>query len=661
MMMVGAAIAQSPPDSRPETVFSVSTTLVQVDALVTNAKGRQVTTLNSADFTVLLDGKPQFITNCVYVPLAGPATSHASTDPRAPIRPENVRRAVVMLVDDLNLSFESMARTRAALRNFVDHQMQPGDLLAIWETGRSNSVFQQLTADREVLSAALNNLRWNPDLFTLPLGTDGANPFRTADPKGMPAPKKDVAANLQASVTASSLDRLGLLMDELRPITGRKAVLFFTDGLNLGPRTIEDALAGRGTDRPLTDQFRGLIDKANRAGAVLYTIDARGLQYVERDRNEGGADYFAKTASIFFSQQPLVDLAAKTGGRATLDNGIGAAFEQMNEDEKGYYLIAFKAPSDIGTNPRHPGFHSLLVRVKPKGLQVHSRSGFLATTDEESRPQYKTPQEQMRAAVFSLFNRSDLRISLTTLYARTYDGQPILRNLLYIDPRDVHFDFDSHGTGRDGLDVLITVEGHSSGPLAQVSRHLEIEGSREKLLRVEQEGILFTLDVPVREPGPCQVRLSVRDSNSAGMASASQFISIPNLRKEHIALTTPAIDDAAAPPATRFRDVPAAVREFHPGARLAFTFLIQTDRDNDGARTGDFSATMHLWHDSKEIVDSPLNVVPVQGENVRAVMGELRLPNSMESGDYYLQVVAVDHHGVPLRRAGAWTSFHLAE
>jgi hypothetical protein len=78
------------------------------------------------------------------------------------LKPEDVRRSMVLVVDDLSLSFESMYSVRRTLRKFIDEQMQPGDLVALWETGRSNSVFQQFTSDKRVLQAAVENLRWNP-------------------------------------------------------------------------------------------------------------------------------------------------------------------------------------------------------------------------------------------------------------------------------------------------------------------------------------------------------------------------------------------------------------------------------------------------------------------------------------------------------------------
>src|SRR5579884_4032609 len=110
LAVASTAFAQASSDPTPEPVFSVSTTLVQVDAVVADSKGRQVKTLTCGDFSVLLDAKPQALTNCAYISLAGPALSSrtensASGVGQTPIRPENVRRAVVMLVDDLNLSF----------------------------------------------------------------------------------------------------------------------------------------------------------------------------------------------------------------------------------------------------------------------------------------------------------------------------------------------------------------------------------------------------------------------------------------------------------------------------------------------------------------------------------------------------------------------------
>ena len=50
----------------------------------------------------------------------------------AQLRREQVRRTVALVVDDLGLSFESIGFVRQALKEFVDEQMQPTDLVALF-------------------------------------------------------------------------------------------------------------------------------------------------------------------------------------------------------------------------------------------------------------------------------------------------------------------------------------------------------------------------------------------------------------------------------------------------------------------------------------------------------------------------------------------------
>src|SRR5437879_3289699 len=61
------APAQESPDLP---VMRVTVNLVQVDAVVTDSKGKQVTNLTADDFQVFQDGKPQKITHFSYISTA---------------------------------------------------------------------------------------------------------------------------------------------------------------------------------------------------------------------------------------------------------------------------------------------------------------------------------------------------------------------------------------------------------------------------------------------------------------------------------------------------------------------------------------------------------------------------------------------------------------
>ena len=660
MFLAAGLLPGQEPVTPPPTVFSVSTTLIQIDSVVTDSKGLQVTNLKSDDFQVWVDGKPQPITNFSYVRLDAPAPAAA--------KPENVRRSLVLVVDDLSLSWESMYAVRRDLHRFIEEQVQPGELVALWETGRSNSVFQQFTSDKRVLQAAVDNLRWNPaglgliDPFerqrssinrTMSLPAMGSDPqFGTLAGQQVPVTNQaNELAYIRLNATGGALDTLGKLMEELRPVGGRKAVVFFSDGVYLPWFDLPGEHVNMAIHDELVARFHKLIDKANRAGAVVYTVDARGLVYLEGE----------SVAALDLSQQGLLQLAEDTGGFATVNsNSFGYALQHIEEEQNGYYLLGFKAPANISTGgaAAKVDYHSIKVKVTGHGLRAHSRSGFFGETDEAARPKYATRQEQMMANVQSLFNQSDLRVRMTAGYRRDAKGQAFVHNLLYVDPREIAFRTDLFGIHYAALDLVVLATGQGADPLAAISRHVAIDVNDEKLRQLKTDGILLTLDVPVKQAGPYQIRACVLDSMSRAAGSAGQYIDIPDLKRQHLAVTTPLIDDVSAATANRFNDAASALREFHAGSLLAFAFRIETYK---GGGAGQFDSKIQLYRERTPILSNPATVAPAKSADGRSVSGELRLSSSLPAGHYYLQAMATDRGGKTPRTASSWVEFQVVE
>src|ERR1700722_1473392 len=69
----------------PNTVIRIDVNLVQVDAVVTDSRGKRATDLQSSAFEILQDGKPQAITNFAYVSakpgVAATAPAHLAAKP----------------------------------------------------------------------------------------------------------------------------------------------------------------------------------------------------------------------------------------------------------------------------------------------------------------------------------------------------------------------------------------------------------------------------------------------------------------------------------------------------------------------------------------------------------------------------------------------------
>src|SRR5437660_6100052 len=164
--------AQNPPEVDSQDVVKITTNLVQVDAVVTK-DGKQVTDLKPEDFQLFEDGKPQTITNFSYISNLSTVPSNVAVTPPgkdkngapvvpATVRPHDVRRIIALVIDDLGMSFQSVAVARNQVRKFVNEQLQPNDLVAIIRTSGEVGALQQFTTDRRMLYNAIDRLRWYP-------------------------------------------------------------------------------------------------------------------------------------------------------------------------------------------------------------------------------------------------------------------------------------------------------------------------------------------------------------------------------------------------------------------------------------------------------------------------------------------------------------------
>jgi VWFA-related protein len=97
-------------------VVRITTNLVQVDAVITDKSGRPVTDLKPEELQLFEDNRPRKITHFSYFAndAAPPSSKPVVRDKRMPgvppdeLRPEDVRRTIALVVDDLGLSFEAL-------------------------------------------------------------------------------------------------------------------------------------------------------------------------------------------------------------------------------------------------------------------------------------------------------------------------------------------------------------------------------------------------------------------------------------------------------------------------------------------------------------------------------------------------------------------------
>ena len=252
----------------PSDPLRVSVTLVQVDAVVTDGSGKQITDLTKDDFELLEDGKVRGITNFSYIRMSVPSTNPGGlggsgrTMPLPTLTRESVQRTMALVIDDLKMSFESINHSRSALKKFVDEQMQPGDLVAIVRTSGGSAALQQFTADKRLLHAAIERVQ-----FSLM----GTGQFGGTSAIGDPgADSGSLAQLLNRRFTIGTLGTIRQVTQGMRDMPGRKSVILLSEGFAMN--------AKNGKPAPVSfSDVQQVAEGANDAAVVLYAIDVRGL------------------------------------------------------------------------------------------------------------------------------------------------------------------------------------------------------------------------------------------------------------------------------------------------------------------------------------------------------------------------------------------------
>lgn len=710
--------ASAPQQTAPgdDDVVRITANLVQIDAVVTDRKGQQVTDLGDQDFEILEDGRAQKITNLSYVSLKSPnaepqppavAGAKDKAAPPVPVhlRPEQVHRTIALVVDDLGLSFESMVFVRRALKKFVDEQMQPGDLAAIIRTRAGTGALQQFTGDKRQLYAAIERIRWDPSgvgrvgAFA-PLDLDPLRKLSVRAQASIPSPipsfgGPDRTEQFRKDVfSVGTLGALKYVVQGMRPMPGRKSVILMSDGISIfRPLTREspggsgdqgssaDARESRDQEAAggILDALRRLTDFANRASVVIYTMDARGLQTLGLSAQDNTNDQtnsqvvggLANRQYEFLnSQDGLNFLSQQTGGFLIHDtNDLAGGIEKVLDDQKGYYLIGYRPDDSTFNATGQRSFHKLTVRVKRSGLKVRARTGFYGITDEEIRAVPQTSEQQMLEALVSPFSSADVRLRLTSLFGSDTQNQPVMRALLHIDGHDLTFTDAPDGWHQLSFEVLAVTFGES-GIVADKFGRTETMRVRDDAYRLaQQQGLIYTLNVPVRSGGAYQLRVAVRDVESKRVGAASQFVEVPDLKKGQLALSGIVIAglDPAATSGARLSPIstsdPAtggkpkalgpefdaqanpAVRRLHPGMVLNYAYSIynaardkQTNRTQLQTQVRLFRGTQ-LVYTGKVVSldgDQPTNLKPI------SAVGTLQLGANEKPGDYFLQVIVTD-------------------
>jgi VWFA-related protein len=392
-----------PADAKPPLIIRVGVDLIQIDAAVTDKEGRPVKDLRAEDFTVEVDGKKQPVSNAMFFDGGvGPVTRAGGEWPRMGANPA---RTLVFMVDDLNVSFESMYRARRAMQKFAadwDFREARVGLRSTSEDGDFITLSNSPERFGKAVSKVHYNIRSERGGSSTPVEMR-AGP-ESSPASGYPAANSGVFVDLHvnwsvnpALARANHSQRVYSLLatiNALRSIPGRKAVVLVSEGLAFsGDRT------QMGVSSPFNELFAGpedvdsvlrmITEVANRASVVIYTIDPSGLAAsgpgAEVASPPSAADLRAAWSSRIGDQWTLARLSEDTGGLSVYNrNDLVGGLNQIVNDQRAYYLVGFEPPKDaFEKSSGRPKFHEIKLRANRADVRVRTRAGFYGVTDDD--------------------------------------------------------------------------------------------------------------------------------------------------------------------------------------------------------------------------------------------------------------------------------------
>jgi Ca-activated chloride channel family protein len=275
------ATVQSEEEVGEGEVVRITASLVSVPVSVVDREGKYVVDLQQKDFRIYEDGVEQSITHFSNV---------------------DQRFSVVLLMDTSGSTASFLGQMKESAKSFVD-QLRPADTVQpVYFHGEVKSLTTKAVSDPNVLGAAIDQMSSGP----IDMGT-------------------------------RLYDAVDFALSALKPVSGRKAVILFTDGENTwGKATIKSTL-----------------NEAEESDTIIYT-----LQYGNPP-----------------TQKYLQQLAERTGGRyfmAADTNTIRRSFADVAAELRRQYVLGYH-PNELSPRGQE---RKIRVKVRRERVAVRARRSY---------------------------------------------------------------------------------------------------------------------------------------------------------------------------------------------------------------------------------------------------------------------------------------------
>jgi VWFA-related protein len=659
--------------SQEQPSFRAGVDLVQVDVSVLDKRRQPVSGLTASDFTLLEDGhvRPVVAFSEVVLPSRRLDPERAAwlrdVAPEAATNtlPDDGRIVVIVMDRSIPDGYPSISARQIA-KAAID-EMADGDLGAVVFTG--NGAPQDLTADRARLTAAVE--RSNPAAGDSAAVTEYWNTMVTelfadlnrfvpgdADPSAthqLPTAWGAVNYSTDCLCGACVLESIGRIADALRDVPRRRKTLLFI-GTDLNVETT-DSICVDPVRRARAAMFRSL-DMAN---VTVHSLDPLGLETVSlqasssgRTRNpSGGLGFQGGRSAVVVDAGPRANnlqrqgniavLPDRTGGRTVVNvNDPNARIAEIFHESDSYYLLGFPPGALDGRR------HDIKVKVNRRGIDVHTRRAYLATSAARvAAPVTTTATTARDAIVNTLPTREGITLhAVASSFEAPDTHKPVVAVSMHVQHAEAGFTGSAKPEDVEVVTGIFTMGGQPVGALRQT---LSVRP------RADKTGAVY--DVLQRIPakaGRYEIRIGVRNNTRRQTGSVQLFVDVPAFDRLRFTVSDIGVYAPAGPPAMKdtLADLvpapPTARRMFERGERVtAFIRLYQRDE----GLPHDVAVAVRLvdQHD-QEVFAERGGIDATKFWATKMADFVLRLPlTDLDSGPYLLEFLA-NGTGTTLRR-----------
>jgi hypothetical protein len=294
----------------------------------------------------------------------------------------------------------------------------------------------------------------------------------------------------------------------------------------------------------------------------------------------------------------------------------------------------------------------------------------------------------MRALTSPLASGS-IGVTLTPLFGNDAETGSFMRALIHVDARALKFTREADGMRKAVLEILAVTLGEGGRPLDEGGDTETVRVSDADFERVLENGLRYTIKVPVKRPGDYQLRVAVLDDASNETGSANELIAVPDLSDGRLALSGIVLSGklaAGAPgvgaqtqesaavgvqaasaslPASVELEADPSVRRLRPGMELHYDFLIynaQTDAPTGRPR---LQTQVRLFREGQLAYEgqvAPFDTAQRDDLGRLVAGGGIKLSRAAAPGEYVLQVIVTDTLAKEkYRTATQWIDFEIVK